>query len=251
MTQEERHTCILCRAKITRNHRKCRSCAAKTRVCGPPPPSSKTCKDCGGRVGPQSTSYLCKSCATIRHNKLPEMIQKRREGWKKRLARPGEYERVCKTATRNSQKAAADPVKRAEAAERGRMNYARYLNTPEMRARIAATRKQAGEKIREKLLAWCPLEYREMHRQNTARYRMTAAQSREMIEKLAERESWERSANSHPCFSSVVHFMQRFTSIVERNEEGGRLYRVGLVDLTPGELLKRAVSRGYGERMAA
>jgi hypothetical protein len=83
---------------------------------------------------------------------------------------------------RNSQKAMADPVKRAAAQERAREIYRLYLDTPECRAKVRASRKIAGEKVRETRLAWCPPEYRELHAENVNRHRMRAAQSRELID---------------------------------------------------------------------
>jgi hypothetical protein len=125
----------------------------------------RRCSDCDKAIPDANLSGRCKSCATIRSNKTPEMRKKRSEGWKKRLADPVLYARVCATAKANSRKAMADPVKRAEAAERGRKIYREYLDTPEMRARLASPEMlaQRGRSVSKHRMAWCPPEYRELY----------------------------------------------------------------------------------------
>ena len=241
--------CRECGTRICKRtlSRLCRSCAA---ACRSPSkvPLTRSCSDCGTGITEKSKGR-CRSCATTYYNRLPETKKKRVEGWKKRLSDPAKYEQVCKTAARNSQKAMADPVKRAAAVERARKVYRKYLDTPEMRERIRATRKRAGEKLTEQRLAWCPQEYRELHAQNVKTHRMKAAQSREMIEKMIAERTREERAIRHPYFPEVVEFMRRLTAVV-RLDNGN--YRVGLVELTPGRLLERAESRGYDlERWAA
>lgn len=234
--------CRECGAGICKRtkSRLCRSCAATTRAKSAVP-LTRSCSDCGTPISEQSKGR-CRSCATAYYNRLPETKKKRVEGWKKRLADPAKYAQVCRTAARNSQKAMADPIKRAAAAERARKMYRKYLDTPEMRERIRATRKRAGEKIREHLLGWCPPEYRELHAENVNTHRMKAAQSREMIEKLIAERTREERAIRHPYFSQTVDFMRRLTAVV-RLDNGN--YRVGLAELTPGQLLQRAEAKGY------
>ena len=164
----------------------CRSCAAKART---PATNRRTqrrvgqCLDCGTGITAQSKGR-CRPCATKHFNRCPETIAKRLAGWKRRMAKPGEYEKLCAQAKINSRRAMADPIKRQQAVERGMDIYRRYLNTPESRAKVAAGRKQAGRKISERLLAWCPPEYRELHRANVESHKMKAAESRQFIQEM-------------------------------------------------------------------
>jgi hypothetical protein len=216
----------------------CRSCARKSQAPSTVP-LTRNCSDCGTPISEQSKGR-CKSCATTYYNRLPETKAKRVEGWKKRLSDPVKYEQVCRTATRNSQKAMADPVKRAAAQERAREVYRLYLDTPECRAKVRASRKIAGEKVRETRLAWCPPEYRELHAENVNRHRMRAAQSRELIERLMANDRALKDVDS------ALDYLLKFAPVAKL--ENG--FRYGNAILTPAEIISRATVRGW-ERMAA
>jgi hypothetical protein len=136
----------------------------------------------------------------------------------------------------------ADPDKRAAAVERAKLIYQRFLDTDENRAKVAATRIQAGEKIREMRLAWCPPEYRGLHHENVYRHRMLAAQSREMIEKLIANDRALKDVDS------ALDYLRKFAP-VQKLENG---YRYGNAVLSPAEVVSRAKIRGWEpERMAA
>lgn len=244
-TQGGAAICRMCPSPISRRRGGsglCQLCAAKNRA----PPSKSMprvgkCSDCDNGITEKSKGR-CRSCSASYTNRLPETIVKRVAGWKKRLSDPVKYEQLCKTAKRNSQKAMADPVKRAEAVERAKLIYERYLNTDENRAAVAATRKQAGRKISEFRLSWCPPEYRELHRENVYSHRMLAAQSREMIEKLAANDSALR------YIDSALDYLLKFAP-VQRLENG---YRYGNAILSPSEVVVRATARGWQpDRLAA
>jgi hypothetical protein len=188
---------------------------------------------------------LCKGCFAKRFNSLPETRKKRSEMWKERINRPGERERLARQVQRGFNKAMCDPEKRARIVERGKWLLANVINTPEVQAKLKASRKKAGKTISELRMAWCPPEYRGLHRSNMATHRMKSAQSREMIERLAAKDELERRAARHLCFSSVVDFMRRYTAVFDHGADKEKRYRVGLVDMTAGELLKRAESKGY------
>ena len=240
--------CAVCRTAITALGKsgKCRSCAAKTRAPAKNfAPRVAKCVDCGTGITATSRTGRCKVCATIHNNRLPETIRKRKAGWKKRLAKPGERERLSKQVQRNREKAMCDPEKRARAVERGKWLIENVIRTPEVQARLREGHKKCGPKISAHRMAWCPPEYRELHRQNMATHRMRLAESRAMIEKLAAKDALEHRAARHPCFESVIDFMRRFTAVFDHGPVEEKRYRVGLVDLTAGELLQRAEFRGY------
>ena len=122
----------------------------------------RACSDCPNPIRNENVSGRCKSCATAYNNRLPETKAKRVAGWKKRMADPLKYARLCATLADNARKGLEDPVKRAAAAERGRLQYERYLNNPEVRALLNSPEMRAakGKKITAARLAWCPPEYR-------------------------------------------------------------------------------------------
>jgi hypothetical protein len=129
----------------------------------------------------------------------------------------------------------ADPVKREAAAERARRIYRLYLDTPEVRAKVAASRAVAGEKVREFRLAWCPAEYRALHHENVNKHRMLAAQSREMIEKLVANDKAMKDVDL------ALDYLRKFAP-VQKLENG---FRYGNAILTPAELVSRATVRGW------
>lgn len=240
--------CAVCGTPITALGKsgKCRSCAAKSRAPARNfAPRVAKCKDCGKGITATAKSGRCKVCATVHNNKRPETIKKRIKGWEKRLAKPGERERLARQIQRNHDKAMADPEKYARAVERGQWLVENILSKPETKAKAKACRRKNSYKISEAMLRWCPPEYRDLHRQNMATHRMRLAESKEMILNLAEREKWEHKAARHPCFDNVIGFMRCRTAVFDHGPDKEKRYRVGLVDLTAGELLKRAEFNGY------
>jgi hypothetical protein len=233
-----RSTCSRCSGVICAKTKTglCRSCSAMSKRPSTVP-LSRNCSDCGTPISQQSKGR-CKSCATAYYNRLPETKIKRAEGWKKRLADPEKYAQVCRVAARNSQKAMADPVKLAEAQERARNMYRLYLDTPESRAKVLASRARAGRKLSEYRLAWCPPEYRELHHENVKKHRIPAALSREMIER--------RIANDKALknIEDALYFLRKFAP-VQVLENG---YRYGNAILTPAEIIARAKVRGWQEK---
>jgi hypothetical protein len=120
------------------------------------------CSDCSSLIRDDNITGRCKRCATIYSNSLPEMVERRKAGWQRRLADPIKRARLVQTAAANSRKAMTDPVKRARAQELARGIYRKYLDTPEVRERLRDPEIQAakGRKITALRLAWCPVEYR-------------------------------------------------------------------------------------------
>lgn len=127
--------------------------------------AGRICSGCPTTIRDDNISGRCKPCATAFNNRLPETIEKRRTGWRKRLENPQHYADLCLTAKINSRRAMQDPVKRAKAQERARKIYTEYLATPEMRARLNSPelRARRGRKVSEHRMSWCPPEYRALY----------------------------------------------------------------------------------------
>lgn len=77
--------------------------------------------------------------------------------------------------------AGRDPVLTARRREHGKIQYATYLNTPEVRAKVKATRPMVGKKIRDKKLAWCPPAYRDEYLFLLKNKKVRKAEAKEMI----------------------------------------------------------------------
>jgi hypothetical protein len=140
-------------------------------------------------------------------------------------------------AARNGSKYWTDPEHRPVAVERGKMLYREYLSKPETRERCVAAIRANSWKITEHYLSWCPVELRDEYRKLQKRWR-SGKRARAFIEEKIR----EQRAIAHPEWHTVLDHMRRLTAVV-RLDNGN--YRVGLAELTPGQLLERAEAKGY------
>lgn len=214
-------------------------CRVHARTHGTPNPYPRiaNCKSCGCGITAQAKSGYCKSCANRIRNSTPEFRAKVSAGQRRLMSDPDFAEKKRRIAIRNVQKAMLDPQKRERARELA-MEHLALAFTPEAIARKEAMLKEKGRRVSETRMAWCPPEFRDLHRKNIRSRRMSLAQSQAMIAELAQ----ERRAINHPSWQSVLDYMRRLTSVVLLNNGN---YRVGLAELTPGQLLQRAEVKGY------
>jgi hypothetical protein len=160
---------------------------------------------------------------------------RRAEGIRRKFQEPEHREKMAKVARRNGSKYWLEH--RPEAVERGKLLYQNFLSKPESRAKCAEAIRANSWKITEKYLSWCPPEYRDEYRTLQRRWR-GAKRARAYIEGKMR----EDRAVKHPHFQSVVDHMRRLTAVVRLNNGN---YRVGIAELTPGQLLERAEAKGY------
>ena len=205
-------------------------------------PRDRQCSVCGTGITRHAKSGMCKPCANRSRNSTDEFRRKVSEGQKRRMLEPEYAAMKARVAARNAQKAYLDPERR-EKARKLALKHLEKAFTPEAIAKKKRRIREARDAQRDKRLAWCPPEFRALHHHNVNSKRMPAAESREMIEGLI----LEQRAARHPYFESVVDFMRQFTAVYDRLQYGQerKRYRVGLVDLTAGELLQRAEFKGY------
>lgn len=238
--------CKLCPSPVGRRNRTglCRSCAAKNRLPGTPGVKPWNCLDCSKPIS-RNRTHRCASCATIHFNSLPETRELRRQTWARRLKEPGVREALAKTVRRNFEKAMTDPDKFRAAQERGSDLYRRFLCTPEVQAKIAAARADTARKVSEHHLGWCPLEFRKLHQLNMRTRHMTAAESRELIERMVRDRDVIRSGE----LADALFWLRRILPI-SLNEDG--TYQYGSGRLWPSQIVDRAKLKGWNpERMAA
>jgi hypothetical protein len=208
------------------------------------------CSDCGVGITALALTGRCRRCALAICNADPDAGRKRSEGMLRRhAADPAEKARRAKIMNRNREKAMTDPAVRAKLSAIGHANINNLLK-PETRAKILATRAQAGKAYTELKLGWCPPDLRAEYKRLYRGTKLTSADARAIIEqKIADREALRE-------IDAIIHFMRRLAPIARCNEQGkpdptGSFFRFGNTVLTPGELMRRAEARGYGERMAA
>jgi hypothetical protein len=211
-----------------------------------------TCLDCPTPLAPTNKSGRCTPCGNRHREADPEFRARRLAGIRKSFEDPARRAVAAETMRRSGRKALDHPGHREWLIERGKRIYRDILTRPDVRAKNAQAVREARAARAERELAWCPPEYRELLETLKRSKKLPAAEARKVIEAKAK----ELEALRHRDFGGVVHFMQRLTSVTRCNERGvfdpaGTHYRVGNAILTPGELLRRAEARGYGERMAA
>lgn len=205
----------------------------------------KACLDCSKELSAKNKSGRCIPCGNRHRGNDPEFQRRRADGIRHKFATDLEF-RARRTASllRSRDKAMTDPEMREKLAEHGRRQFREYLSKPEVRERNVAAIRANSHKISDHFLAWCPAEFREMHKHNVRSKRMLSADSRKIIEKLAA----DREAIRN--MDDVLHFMRRLTPVSRCDRRGralpeGQYFRVGNAVLTSGELLNRAKTRGY------
>lgn len=199
----------------------------------------RPCGDCGTPIAPRNKGGLCHRCRIVRQNADPEFKRLKSEGVKRKYREDHEFaERMRLHGQRTGRKYSIDPAIRARRVEVGKWLYQTYLTRPDVVAKRAESIKQLGPKMRRVKLPWCPDEYYERYRKLVKNKKMRAAEARKEIERIM----LEDRAVRHPEWESVLAHIRRLTFVV-RLDNGN--YRVGTVELSPGQLLERAESTGY------
>jgi len=192
------------------------------------------CSVCGIGITALAKTGMCKPCVNRAHNADPEFRRKIREGQLRRLLDPEFRERKARVARRNAQKAYLDPARR----ERARiiaLEHLRLAFTPDAIQRKHDAIRAARAAQIDKRLAWCPPEYRALHRRNVNSKRMKAADSRAMIEAMIA----DKDAMRH--LDDALDWLRRLCPVAKL--ENG--FRVGNAILRPAEVIARARLRGW------
>lgn len=238
------HSCKQCGGPVSRTSASgmCRVCArrARGRV---PAPQRGNCGECGKQLGLCNKTGYCAVCGTRRMNADPVFQASRVAGVKRKWQDPEYAAKMRKIAQRLGRVSALDEELQERRRKHGKRVYAALLCRPDVMARSLASRKAMGPKIRAMRMAWCPPELWDKHKHLVRCKKMKTAEAREIVLK-----EWDEiRAARHECFESVVHFMRRLTAVIDRGPHEEKRYRVGLADMTPGELLRRAEAKGYQE----
>lgn len=153
----------------------------------------KTCLDCQAPISRQATR--CKPCAMRRVNACPVVAKARADAIRAKFTDPDRLATARNVIRQNREAAQNNPATRARMVEHGKRQYARYLDTPEMRAAVLATRPASGAKRTATVLAWCPPDYRDAYRKLQRKYRAAVARPM-IIERIAADEKARIAAMS-------------------------------------------------------
>lgn len=196
----------------------------------------KPCLDCGRLTGPANQTGYCAHCSTIRLNRDPAHTALRVAGIRRKMETdPAYMAQQVRNGRRLGQKSALDPELRARRVEHGKRVYRELLCRPDVVARRDATLKAQGPRISERWMSWCPEKYRELHRHNTRKLKMTLAESKAIILPMVA----DDEALKH--IDSALEYLKRLAP-VGKLENG---YRYGNAVLRPSEVIDRAKLRGW------
>lgn len=146
-------------------------------------PRVANCTDCSVGITAQSKTGRCRSCANRAMSGTPQHRRKNSEGQRRRMADPAFRAFKRSVLRKNQAKGRANPETNARLIQSALDNLAKAF-TPEA---ITLKRKRAKAAFARRMdprVAWCPAEYREMHRRNVVSKRMPAAESRRLIEAM-------------------------------------------------------------------
>jgi hypothetical protein len=205
--------------------KKCRSCAKpvhssnKTGFCRPCRSAAsqkaiRLCSQCGASLYRVNVTGLCKPCCIV----------------------------VAGRKARENPEISARL--KANAKDLARKNFF----TPEARAKWQKSRKAVGERKTERVLGWCPLEYRREYKLLAKRGNGNAAQARAIIldrmrtdEQAKAKTELVMTARFHA--STAAEFLRKFAPI-KLTQEGWE-YGYTRTILTSEELVERAQLRGW------
>lgn len=147
---------------------------------------------------------------------------------------------MCRTHTINAIAAELrkTPEHQAMMKRIGHQNV-KAMHTPEVLARSIPKRREGAKRRSERIMAWCPQEYRSeyvrlrQNGQNNAAIAKSLILNRIKADRMAHAIRWR--------LDDAVHYLRRFTHVTPK--EGG--FQYGTAFLTREELINRAVFKGW------
>lgn len=196
-------TCISCFGPRDPGSRsgKCWSCAH-------PPRPDRHCGDCDKKLGRHNRCGYCRSCFWVRLKSSPGFEERRLAGLAVANANP----RLQALHAEHLAAFARTPAERARKSELAKQNLHRTVLSPQCRA-VAHAPETVAKRTRarvEKMLGWCPPEYRDHYRHLNQKKKVPAATARQMtLDKIAR----DRSAMTP--FERQLDAIRRGAGIVE------------------------------------
>ena len=138
---------------------------------------------CGASITDGNSIGLCPTC----NLRSPANEAKRKAAVKARWDSDPAWRCFARANMRRVGLAAGrDPVITARRREHGKTQYATFLDTPEVRAKVIASRPAATQKMRDTKLAWCPVEYRDEYLFLLKRKKIARAEAMQMVLAMVE-----------------------------------------------------------------
>lgn len=122
----------------------------------------RCCCDCGAAISKYSAGR-CRSCGARANLANPEMNARRLASLRVKLASPASRRKKKLARLKIEARRKGDLAWKEKKRLQGVRLRADYDASPEGQAKNLAKRGIAGEKTRDKLLAWCPVECRELN----------------------------------------------------------------------------------------
>lgn len=147
------------------------------------------CTECGAPLSPrypERKTTLCRRCACRANGKNPEMAKRKGEALRQYYAdRPDRREALGRRRSAYIEAHRSDPAfeaQMAKFAEVGTHNIRTFLRSGEARERSTKTR-------RERLMGWCPPEYRDEYQRLRKVVCLRAPEARRIIEQQIEHDA--------------------------------------------------------------
>ena len=188
----------------------------------------------------------CRSCALANLNSDPAIAAKRNAAILARAADPVKRAVMVKTVAANNARARAEkPEFDAWIRERGRHLRLTVLGTPEVKAKLHASRERRGKARTETIMGWCPPAYRDMYRRLTRSHKSNAEIARAAV--LAKIEADNRARLSP---FEAADYLRKYAPVMRCDEAGklssiGSHFRYGTVVRTRDDVVRIALDRGW------
>jgi hypothetical protein len=211
-------SCPKCDATVSRHSESglCGSCARAARR-----KPRRHCGVCDKEVGLENKTGYCKPCNLKRQNASEAHRRAMQDGQRKALECPIYRARKAaiarQNAKTNAQRIAQDPVRLARARELA-LRHLERTHTPEANERRRAGIAKARVTFIDKRISWCPEEYRDFHRRNVSIYRISAAESRRMIEDQM-RVDRQRARNALSPFERQMRALEAGAVLVANDQK--------------------------------
>jgi len=142
---------------------------------------TRTCIDCPAPISTQSQGR-CRSCAALRLNRDPGIINRRNRAIHVHFEKPGVREASAKRLAEYMANMPEDERKRRR--ENGHRLFREVLSRPDVRAKSNSpeAKRKAGEGRTNTVLAWCPPDLRGRYRDLIHSSGLSAAEARQLIE---------------------------------------------------------------------
>lgn len=200
---------------------------------------TRTCSDCEKPIATRAKGTRCLTCFNKARAAKPKNCSVCGIALNARQNKSG----MCRTHALHAavaRKRVEDPSFVEKMRELGRATVYQNLLSPEARARSRPAMAEVGKLRTERMLGWCPVEYRDEYRRLMRGGHNSARQAKAQILKQIGADRLAR-LTTFDNLPAAVDYLRRYTAVFKRGD--GYLY--GTTLLTPEQLIKRALDKGW------